>query len=65
MAQVTGTVSSTTDVFSTVREMAIAFRVMPGAKIDGNISARIRFLRKVMLEGSVCKRGFFATTVGA
>ncbi|WP_119307635.1 GntR family transcriptional regulator [Cohaesibacter haloalkalitolerans] len=34
MAQVTGTVSSTTDVFSAVREMAIEFRFMPGAKIN-------------------------------
>lgn len=32
---------------------------MPGAKITGNISARIRFLRKVMLEGYVCKRANF------
>ncbi len=59
MAQVTGTISSTMDVFSTVREMAIEFHFMPDAKITGNISARIRFLRKVMLEGSVCKRAYF------
>nr|WP_321459353.1 GntR family transcriptional regulator [uncultured Cohaesibacter sp.] len=30
------------------------------AQINNNISARIRFLRKVMLEGYVCKRAYFA-----
>nr|WP_319513097.1 GntR family transcriptional regulator [uncultured Cohaesibacter sp.] len=30
------------------------------AQINNNISARIRFLRKVMLEGYVCKRAYFS-----
>nr|WP_321456798.1 GntR family transcriptional regulator [uncultured Cohaesibacter sp.] len=34
MAQESATVSSTKDVFSAVREMAIEFRFMPGAKIN-------------------------------
>ncbi|WP_321458828.1 GntR family transcriptional regulator [uncultured Cohaesibacter sp.] len=34
MAQETDTVSSTKDVFAAVREMAIEFRFMPGAKIN-------------------------------